>query len=189
MEETLHAEHPSILCPWPIRQTSTLCPLAAATVTSAASSRRVPVVAGGSASLIHALLAALFDPGADPFAGASATARSRVMVRYRCCFIWVDVERELLGEHLDRRVEELVGAGMVAELEEQFRNAQKSGEEHRFEKFLGPLGKAIGVKEFGKYFAAECAYADTVEAVKAANWRLAAAQAEKIKVFIQSAFR
>uniref|UniRef100_A0A6V7QV34 Uncharacterized protein n=1 Tax=Ananas comosus var. bracteatus TaxID=296719 RepID=A0A6V7QV34_ANACO len=44
-----------------------------------------------------------------------------------------------------------------------------------------PAGKAIGVKEFGKYFAKECAYADAVEAVKAANRRLAAAQAEKIR--------
>ncbi|OAY65641.1 Adenylate isopentenyltransferase 1, chloroplastic, partial [Ananas comosus] len=156
-------------------------PLAAAAVASAASRRRVPVVAGGSASLIHALLAARFDPRADPFSAAGAAARSRVRIRYRCCFIWVDVERELLEEHLDRRVDEMVGAGMVAELEEQFRNAQKSGEEHRFEKFLGPLGKAIGVKEFGKYFAKECAYADAVEAVKAANRRLAAAQAEKIR--------
>ncbi|XP_072973421.1 adenylate isopentenyltransferase-like [Typha angustifolia] len=142
--------------------------LAGCAVTGIAERGRVPVVAGGSNSFIHALVADGFVPGSDPFAAAR---RRRWGVRSRCCFVWVDVEGELLGEYLDRRVDEMVEGGMDGELREYLeRGARHVG-----------LGKAIGVPEFGKFFRNEWSHEEAVAAVKANTRRLAAAQVGKIR--------
>ncbi|XP_073002899.1 adenylate isopentenyltransferase-like [Typha latifolia] len=130
------------------------CLLAASAVAGIVSRRRLPVVAGGSNSLIHALLA---DPS----------------LRRRCCLLWVHVEGELLEEYLDARVDEMVEAGMVEELSEYFQTPGR-------EKHVG-LGKAIGVKEFGDYFGKRRTFSEAVEEIKTNTRRLAEAQVGKIR--------
>ncbi|KAG1368117.1 Adenylate isopentenyltransferase 1, chloroplastic [Cocos nucifera] len=151
--------------------------LAASAIERIAAHRRLPVVAGGSNSFIHALLAARHDPRVDPFASGDRRRGRMERLRYRCCFLWVDVEAAVLAEHLDRRVEEMVAAGMVGELEAYF--AADGVEPGRHP----GLEKAIGVAEFREFFqkgkgAAE--YAAAVAAIKANTRRLAEEQVRKI---------
>ncbi|WOL07743.1 hypothetical protein Cni_G16490 [Canna indica] len=73
-------------------------------------------------------------------------------LRYRCCFLWVDVEPAALVEQLGRQVEEMVAAGVIEELAQYFavEAVPKAGESRH----LG-LGKAIGVAQFREYFGAK----------------------------------
>jgi len=67
--------------------------LAAEAAASVAARGRVPVVAGGSNSLIHALLAdddRLGDGGEDPFKADDGYYRPSL--RFPCCLLWVDVD-------------------------------------------------------------------------------------------------
>ncbi|OEL35077.1 Adenylate isopentenyltransferase 1, chloroplastic [Dichanthelium oligosanthes] len=148
--------------------------IAAATAASIAARRRVPVVAGGSNSLIHALLAAgRFDASsADPF----SAARNRPALRSPCCLLWVDVEEALLAEYLDRRVDDMVGAGMVEELREYF--AATTPAERAAH---AGLGKAIGVAELGDHFAGRTSFRAAIDDIKANTRDLAAAQVSKIR--------
>ncbi|XP_010927008.1 adenylate isopentenyltransferase [Elaeis guineensis] len=151
--------------------------LAASAIERIAARRRLPVVAGGSNSFIHALLAARHDPLVDPFAAGDSRRGRRERLRYRCCFLWVDVEPKVLAEYLDLRVEEMVAAGMVEELEAYF-----AGEGAEPGRHPG-LEKAIGVPEFREYFkkgkgAGE--YAAAVAAIKVNGRRLAEEQVRKI---------
>ncbi|URD76620.1 Adenylate isopentenyltransferase [Musa troglodytarum] len=127
--------------------------------------RRVPVLAGGSNSFIHALL--------------SDRVTEVEGLRYRCCLLWVHVEAAVLAEHLDRRVDEMVGEGMVEELEGYF-TAEGKAERHP------GLGKAIGVPEFRGYFTGRggrtaAAYEAAVTAIKSNTRRLAEEQVRKIE--------
>lgn len=152
--------------------------LAASAITSIASNRKVPVIAGGSNSFIHALVADRFDPKSDPF--AEGLSRHPHRFRYRCCFIWVDVERAALREYLDQRVDEMVGSGMVEELEGYFGNNNNNTAVAEWERNVG-LNKAIGVPEFREYFGKGVTYEEAVAAIKENTWRLAEEQVRKIR--------
>ncbi|KAG6493632.1 adenylate isopentenyltransferase-like [Zingiber officinale] len=138
---------------------------------------RIPVVAGGSNSFIHALLSDRFDPRYDPFRERSSARKEAL--RSRCCFIWVHVEAATLAEHIDRRVDEMVAEGMVEELERYF------AVEGEVERHPG-LGKAIGVPEFRSYFTGRgcrtaAAFEAALAAIKANVRRLTVEQVRKIE--------
>ncbi|KAM3412453.1 hypothetical protein ACQJBY_003886 [Aegilops geniculata] len=153
--------------------------LGAAAAASIAARGLLPVVAGGSNSLIHALLADL--PGDDATAAVPQDPFSvdgyRPALRYPCCLLWVDVEEALLAEYLDRRVDDMVGAGMVEELREYF--AATTAAERAAH--APGLGKAIGVPELGEYLAGRRSFRAAVDDIKANTRRLAAAQVRKIR--------
>ncbi|XP_020588930.1 adenylate isopentenyltransferase-like [Phalaenopsis equestris] len=146
--------------------------MARAAVANIASRGRVPVVAGGSNSYIHAMMVDRYDERENPFVGTSV---ARHWLRYRSCLLWVDVETAVLAEHLDRRVDEMVGMGMVEELGRYF--ARTAAEERH-----PGLGKAIGVPEFKEYFrrGTVAAYEEALAAIKENTRRLAAQQVRKI---------
>ncbi|KAJ0971533.1 hypothetical protein J5N97_019492 [Dioscorea zingiberensis] len=145
--------------------------LAASSIAGIAARGRPAVLAGGSNSYIHALLTDHYDPRSDPFRSVR-----RERLRYRCCFLWVDVDAAVLREHLDRRVDEMIGDGMVDELEEYF--AGGGDRDH------AGLGKAIGVPEFKRYFEnrkGAAAFEAAVAEIKENTRRLAETQVRKIK--------
>ncbi|RWV91084.1 hypothetical protein GW17_00046659, partial [Ensete ventricosum] len=58
------------------------------------------VVAGGSNSFIHAAMAGRYDPRQSPFAAGwrrRTTRKEAGALRYRCCFLWVDVDAAALA--------------------------------------------------------------------------------------------
>ncbi|XP_009394636.3 adenylate isopentenyltransferase [Musa acuminata AAA Group] len=146
---------------------------------------RLPVVAGGSNSMVHAAMAGSYDPERSPFAADWRWRRKRRegALRYRCCFLWVDVEAAALAEQLDRRVEEMVAAGMVEELGRYFAaEVESDAGELRHP----GLAKAIGVAELREYFRGEgrgtaAAYQAAMAAIKANTRRLAEEQVRKIE--------
>ncbi|WOL03983.1 hypothetical protein Cni_G12704 [Canna indica] len=152
--------------------------LAGHVISDVSARRRLPVLAGGSNSFVHALLSERYDPKSDPF-GPAAVEKADGRLRYRCCFLWVHVEAAVLAEYLDRRVDEMVAEGMVEELERYF---AVEGEAKRHP----GLGKAIGVPEFLEYFTRRggrtaSAYEAAVAAIKANTRRLAEEQVRKIE--------
>ncbi|XBJ20024.1 hypothetical protein VPH35_010907 [Triticum aestivum] len=151
--------------------------LADAKAASIAARGMLTVVAGGSNSLIHALLADLPDDAALPEDPFSLDRSYRPALRYPCCLLWVDVEEALLAEYLDRRVDDMVGAGMVEELREYFAATTPA---ERAAHAPG-LGKAIGVPELGEYLAGRRSFRAAVDDIKANTRRLAAAQVGKIR--------
>ncbi|URE29830.1 Adenylate isopentenyltransferase [Musa troglodytarum] len=155
--------------------------MVAGAISGIAGRGRLPVVAGGSNSFIYAAMAGTYDPGRSPFAAGWKVGRREVRLRYRCCFLWVDVEAATLAEQLDRRVEEMVAGGMVEELGRYFEADEEAGKlRHQ------GLAKAIGLAEFQEYFLGEGrgtapAYEAAVVAIKANTRRLAEEQVWKIE--------
>lgn len=125
-----------------------------------AARRRLPLLAGGSNSLIYALLAG------DGGAGGG--------LRYDCCFLWVDVAAPALFEYLDVRVGDMLGLGMAEELR-AFYDPAAAAEPP------AAIRRAIGVAEFDRYFAGEADFSEAVEAIKLNTRQLAVGQVEKIQ--------
>ncbi|KAK9705213.1 hypothetical protein RND81_07G041400 [Saponaria officinalis] len=144
---------------------------------------KVPYIAGGSNSFIYALLAERFNPETDVFTGLDPVCSE---LRYKCCFLWVDVSLPVLNEYLKKRVDEMIDSGMVDELEGYY----DSDELNDSPPNTG-LRKAIGVPEFERYFSDTCrmeddivregAYEEAVRAIKENTCRLAKTQMEKIQ--------
>ncbi|KAI3731609.1 hypothetical protein L1987_62798 [Smallanthus sonchifolius] len=109
------------------------------------SRRGLPLVVGGSNSLIYSLVAKRFDPEADVFKEIDPDPVSSEL-RYDCCFIWVDVSLPVLNRYLSKRVDEMLESGMFEELVDFFRSG-----EHESVNRSG-LGQAIGLPEFETYF-------------------------------------
>ncbi|KVH96285.1 tRNA isopentenyltransferase [Cynara cardunculus var. scolymus] len=119
--------------------------LASETISDIISRRGLPLVVGGSNSFIYSLITKRFDPQSDVFNGPDPDPVSSEL-RYKCCFIWVDVCLPVLNQYLSKRVDEMLDSGMLEELAEFFGSG-----EHLTVNRSG-LGQAIGVPEFEGYF-------------------------------------
>ncbi|KAJ3677214.1 hypothetical protein LUZ60_002938 [Juncus effusus] len=154
--------------------------MASETISSISARNKLPVIAGGSNSLIHALLAhpykpyQLNQPTHNPFA-AQKTLFHLPGLRYQCLMLWVDVEQAVLMEYLDKRVDEMVQLGMIEELAEYFKNDKKQ------RNFNVGLNKAIGVPELEHYFAGTKDLNEALEEIKENTRELAMVQVRKIE--------
>ncbi|XP_062199859.1 adenylate isopentenyltransferase-like [Phragmites australis] len=150
-----------------------------ATITTKSIVRRghVPVLVGGSNSLIHGFLGVTlvdhFDPSlVDPF----ANARYRPTLRFQSCLLWLHAHELVLKEYLNHRVDDMVDAGLVEELKEFFDSMaiRKLAEHTR-------LARAIGVLELSEYFAGRKRLCVSIDEMKANTHALAKAQTAKIQ--------
>ncbi|KAF3788845.1 Adenylate isopentenyltransferase 1 [Nymphaea thermarum] len=101
--------------------------LAAQAISEIAARGRVPILVGGSNSYIQALVSPDLGPE----------------FRYDCCFIWLDVDFEVLAPYLSRRVDEMMDAGLLTEMAE-FYDPNESVQRG--------VRLSIGVPEFNRYF-------------------------------------
>ncbi|PIN20620.1 tRNA delta(2)-isopentenylpyrophosphate transferase [Handroanthus impetiginosus] len=125
---------------------------------------RLPIIAGGSNSFIKALV----DDNIE--------FRSR----YDCCFLWVDVAMPILHSFVSKRVDQMVGAGLVNEVREFF---EPGGNYSR------GIRRAIGVPEMDEFFRNET-FVDgvtrakllevAIDQIKANNRNLASRQLQNI---------
>ncbi|RDX96646.1 Adenylate isopentenyltransferase 5, chloroplastic, partial [Mucuna pruriens] len=91
----------------------------------------LPIIVGGSNTYLTTLLE-------DP----NIAFRSK----YDCCFIWLDVSLPVLFQYLDKRVDEMLDAGVVDEIREVFVPGAD---------YSRGIRRAIGVPELGDYFLVE----------------------------------
>jgi adenylate isopentenyltransferase (cytokinin synthase) len=146
------------------------------------SRRKLPLIAGGSNSLVHALVAERFDPKSNVFDGLGLVSSE---LRYNCCFLWVDVSFMVLSEYLSKRVDDMLDLGMFEELAEFYDPAESENTSPRT-----GLRKAIGVPELERYFrrypssvpdlVRNSAYEEAVREIKDNTCQLAKRQIGKI---------
>ncbi|PRQ40346.1 putative transferase [Rosa chinensis] len=167
--------------------------LAGRAVSSITCRGKVPMLVGGSNSLIHALLVDRFEPGVNNVLENGAELVSSEL-RYDCCFLWVDVSLVVLADYLSKRVDEMLESGMFEELAEFCKTEEEDDSAVRT-----GLRKAIGVPEFSQFFKkyppgrSQCqsagphdplrrgaAYNDAVRAIKDNTRQLAKKQIGKI---------
>ncbi|KNA03253.1 hypothetical protein SOVF_211000 [Spinacia oleracea] len=161
---------------------------ASSVISGIAARGNLPLVVGGSNSLIYALLAKRFSPDSDVFNGGGPVCSE---LRFRCCFLWIDVSLPVLNEYLAKRVDDMLDSGMVNELAEFY----ESGMVDELAPDTG-LTKAIGVPEFERYFrynggcdackeerdrVRRGLYDDAVRTIKENTCQLAKTQIEKIQ--------
>ncbi|CAK8541987.1 unnamed protein product [Lathyrus sativus] len=92
---------------------------------------RLPIIVGGSNSYLQVLVD-------DPIYSFG--------LKYNCCFIWVDVSLSILFPYLDKRVNEMVEAGLIDEIREFFVPGENC---------TRGIRRAIGVPELQRYFEIE----------------------------------
>lgn len=91
----------------------------------------LPIIVGGSNSYLQVLVD-------DPIYAFG--------LKYNCCFIWVDVSLSILFPYLDKRVNEMVEAGLIDEIRDFFVPGADCT--------MG-IRRAIGVPELQRYFEIE----------------------------------
>ncbi|CAN8274036.1 unnamed protein product [Cochlearia groenlandica] len=161
--------------------------MAAQAISGITHRKKLPILAGGSNSYVHALLANAYDHNQTyPFSRNGFICSN---LRYDCCFLWIDVEKNVLFEYLTIRLDKMMKSGMFEEIAE-FRREKKSPKM--------PLGiwKSIGVQEFDEYLKTydsdnndmekwddvrKEAYTKAVKAVKENTLQLTVDQIKKIK--------
>ncbi|GAB4853928.1 hypothetical protein Ancab_018137 [Ancistrocladus abbreviatus] len=129
-------------------------------------SGRIPIIAGGSNSYVEALVD-------DPAYGFND--------RFESCFIWLDVDGPVLRRYVEKRVDDMVRAGLVEEVKELFDpNAD----------YTKGIRRAIGVPEFDRYFREEHnmdeeeksrVLNEAIREVKDNTWKLCVKQVGKIQ--------
>lgn len=116
--------------------------MAAKAISEITQRKKLPILAGGSNSYIHALLANSYDPENYPFSDHKGLICSEL--KYDCCFIWIDVDQPVLFEYLSLRLDVMMKSGMFEEISEFHRDKKAP-------KVLSGIWKAIGVQEFDDY--------------------------------------
>ncbi|GAB2218954.1 hypothetical protein Drorol1_Dr00006578 [Drosera rotundifolia] len=87
-------------------------------------SGKLPIIAGGSNSYIEELVQ-------DPAFGFES--------RYKTCFLWLDVDKSVLHSAVEKRVDEMVRAGLVEEVRKMFEPDSD---------YTKGIRRAIGMQEF-----------------------------------------
>ncbi|XP_057528687.1 adenylate isopentenyltransferase-like [Amaranthus tricolor] len=156
--------------------------LASKVISNIISRGKLPLIVGGSNSLIYALLSNRFNPDSDIFSGKDSVCSE---LKYRCCFIWIDVSLPVLNQYLVKRVDDMLDSGMLDELAEFYKS------EINTMKVNCGLTRAIGVPEFERYFRYGCKegndsvreglYDEAVRNIKDNTCQLAKTQIEKIQ--------
>ncbi|KAI3913628.1 hypothetical protein MKX01_035824 [Papaver californicum] len=131
--------------------------LATSTVSEIFSRNCLPVLVGGSNSLIYSFLAkelsssdslSLSSSSLDFFCSSLVEGVSGEL-RYDCCFLWIDVALPVLKKYLSLRVDQMIDSGMFEELSKFY--------ECEEEEPIPPVcrtgvRKSIGVPEFERFF-------------------------------------
>ncbi|CAN6820012.1 unnamed protein product [Brassica oleracea] len=167
--------------------------VASRSISEISSRGKLPIIAGGSNSFVHALLVDRFDPVTNPFSSKPSISSE---LRYDCFFLWVDVSVSVLYDYLSKRVDQMMESGMFEELA-SFYNPRNSRSTIRT-----GIHRAIGVPEFDRYFgvyppekrhnvfewdqARKAAYEEAVHEIKDNTWRLAKKQIERIMMLRSS---
>ncbi|CAN6299562.1 unnamed protein product [Urochloa humidicola] len=146
-----------------------------ATTTAESIVRRgnIPVLVGGSNSLIHGFLADDLDASlVNPFAIVSY----QPTLRFKSCLLWIQCHELVLKEYLSRRVDNMIEAGLLKELKEYYDHMSI----HDFARHTG-LARAIGVSELREYFAGRKRLSDSINEMKANTQAVAEVQTAKIR--------
>ncbi|TMW80102.1 hypothetical protein EJD97_023910, partial [Solanum chilense] len=93
--------------------------------------QRVPIIVGGSNSYIEKLVE-------DPV--------FMFKYKYDSCFIWIDVEQSVLNHRVDMRVDQMVKAGLVDEVQQIFIPDAD---------YTKGIRRSIGVPEMDRYLRQE----------------------------------
>ncbi|KAF2314894.1 hypothetical protein GH714_037097 [Hevea brasiliensis] len=142
------------------------CNMASLAIESISTRGLLPIIVGGSNSYIEALV---------------DDADFRFRSKYECCFLWVDVSMTVLNEFLHKRVDEMVGNGMVDEVRKIF---------DPYADYSRGIRRSIGVPELDKYLRAEVflngencdrLLLEAIREIKYNNCKLARRQLEKIR--------
>ncbi|CAL0317365.1 unnamed protein product [Lupinus luteus] len=91
----------------------------------------LPIIVGGSNNYLEALV---------------ENPNNAFRSKYECCFIWLHVSLPVLFQYLDKRVDEMVDAGLVDEIREAYVPGAS---------YSHGLRRAIGVAEFDQYILIE----------------------------------
>ncbi|PKI47533.1 adenylate isopentenyltransferase-like [Punica granatum] len=107
------------------------------------SRQKLPFIVGGSNSFIYALLTERLDPTTDFFGAFDSLSTE---LKYKCCFLWVNVSFPVLDDYLRKRVDNMLASGMFEELVRfydqcRFAPSTRTG-----------LRKTIGFPEFDRCF-------------------------------------